>query len=81
MMFIKVVKVGNKGPSAPGPHASVPVRKCTKSKFNIINASSYSLGNKVLDINTKSNYNEKIIKSRKMYIPWGLFFSQLTHYD
>ena len=81
MMFIKVVKVSNKGPSTPGPHASVPVHKCTKSKFNIINACSYSLGNKVLDINTKNNYIQKIIKSRKMYIPWGLFFGQLTHYD
>ena len=47
------VKVGNKEPSTSGWHVSAPVCKCTKSKFNIINACSCSFGNKVLGIKAK----------------------------
>ena len=54
-----VVIVGNKGPSTLGPHASALVSKCTKNKFNIINACLYSLGNKMLDIKTKTKLDLK----------------------
>ena len=49
MMFLKV---DNKGLSTYGPHISAPVCKFSKSKFDIIHACSYSLGNKVLGIKT-----------------------------
>ena len=48
--IIMLVKVDNRGPSNPGPYAPAPVYEF--SKFNIINACSYSLGHKSLWIKT-----------------------------